>query len=333
MDPLAADDPEQIDGYRLLSRLGAGGMGVVFHATAPDGTPVAVKVIRAEYADDPDFRRRFAAEVAACRRVAGQCTARVLAADAAHRRPYLVTEFVAGPNLAEQVTIQGPLPAGPLRALAIGLAEALTAIHAAGLVHRDLKPSNVLLSPTGPKVIDFGIAAAADASAVTRSGVHLGSPGWMAPEEASSGGGRDPAIDVFAWGLVVAYAATGRPPFGQGRYDAVVYRIVHAEPDLAGFEPPLDTHVRQALAKDPAERPTAPRLLADLLGEPTLDPARPVTTVLARAVSTVLARDWTLTLTQPGADPVGESGQVADVSSRSPMPKRVSIFRRRRPRR
>jgi serine/threonine protein kinase len=197
MDALGPGDPTEIGGHRLVDRLGAGGMGVVYRGITADGEPVAIKVIREEYADDREFRQRFAAEVAACRAVTGRCTARVLAADATAASPYLVTEFVAGQTLSEHVAEHGPLPTIPLRALALGLAEALGAIHATGLVHRDLKPSNVLLSARGPKVVDFGIAAAADGTAVTRSGQLLGSPGWMAPEQIS-GHGVGPALDVFS---------------------------------------------------------------------------------------------------------------------------------------
>ena len=261
---LKPGDPTEIGGHRVVGRLGAGGMGVVYRAITADGEPVAIKVIRDEYADDPEFRRRFAAEVTACQKVAGPCTARVLAADATAATPYLVTEFVAGQSLSEHVADHGPLSSAPLRRLALGLTRALEAIHATGLVHRDLKPSNVLLSTEGLKVVDFGIAAAADGSAVTRSGQLQGSPGWMAPEQIS-GDGVGPALDVFSWGLVVGYAATGRPPFGVGRPDVVLYRIVHTEPDLAGLDPFLAPLVDRAVAKNPADRPTVPELLTEIL--------------------------------------------------------------------
>ena len=288
MDALGPGDPTEIGGHRLVGRLGAGGMGVVYRAITADGEPVAIKVIRGEYADDPEFRRRFAAEVAACQKVTGDCTARVLAADATATTPYLVTEFVAGQSLSERVAERGPLSSKPLRALALGLAQALEAIHATGLVHRDLKPSNVLLSAQGLKVVDFGIAAAADGTAVTRSGQLQGSPGWMAPEQIF-GHGVGPALDVFSWGLVVGYAATGRPPFGVGRSDVVLYRIVHTDPDLTGLDPFLAPLVDRAVAKNPADRPTVPELLAEVLhgrppGAPGPSPqtSRPGQNVLAR---------------------------------------------------
>jgi serine/threonine protein kinase len=273
--------------YRPLERLGEGGMGVVYRAVAPSGATVAVKLIRPEFAADAEFRTRFAREVAASRRVSGHCTARLLDADTTGATPYLVTEFVDGPNLAQHVAANGPMHGGALRALAAGLAEALHAIHAAGLTHRDLKPGNVLLAPTGPKVIDFGIAATADSTAMTRSGTLLGSPGWLAPEQLEHGS-KEPPVDVFAWGLLVAYAASGVNPYGEGRPDEVVYRVLHQGPDLRDVDPDLNAVVAAALARDPQERPTSDALLTALFDGAPADPAA--------AVTVLIAREWTRVL-------------------------------------
>jgi len=257
-------EPEWLGPYRLRRRLGAGGMGVVYlgdHA----GSPVAIKVLRPELAADPAFRARFRREVEAAARVAGARTARVLDADGDGPSPYLVTEYVEGPTLCEAVASGGPFRGRRLASLAAGVAEALAAIHAHGLVHRDLKPSNVLLSPTGPKVIDFGIARAVDATALTRTGLRFGTPAWMAPEQLQDHP-VTPAADVFAWGGLVAFAATGRPPFGSGAAEAVAYRIIHEAPQLGALPGPLRTLVEAALAKDPGGRPPARELLHRLDG-------------------------------------------------------------------
>jgi len=195
--PLQQTDPAWVGRYRLVARLGAGGMGVVYLAETRDGQPVAVKVLRPELADNPEFRTRFGREVTALTRIQGMCTVRVIEADTEAPKPFLVTEYADGPSLSEYVDARGPLDPQMLYGLATGLAEALTAIHAAGIVHRDLKPSNVLLSQDGPKVIDFGIAQALDATSVTRTGIMVGSPGFMAPEQVTGRPGQ-PA-DVFAW--------------------------------------------------------------------------------------------------------------------------------------
>src|SRR5258707_1157330 len=217
--PLRNGDPARIGRYRLSARLGAGGMGVVYLGTARDGSLAAIKVLRSELADDAEFRARFRREVAALERVSGICTVRVIEADTESDRPFLTTEYAAGPTLAEHVRDFGPLAPPMLYGLATGLAEALTAIHAAGIVHRDLKPGNVLLTRDGPKVIDFGIAQALDFTSVTRTVLSVGSPGFMAPEQVRGQAGQ-PA-DVFAWALTVAYAASGQPPFGTGTPDAI----------------------------------------------------------------------------------------------------------------
>ena len=217
--PLRAGDPVRIGHYRLTARLGSGGMGVVYLGLGWEGSQVAVKVLRPELADDLDFRRRFRREVSALLRVRGVCTVRVIEADTESPRPFMVTEYAEGPSLAEYVDSYGQLGPDMVYGLATGLAEALTVIHAAGIVHRDLKPSNVILTDGGPKVIDFGVAQALDALPMTRTGMMVGSPGFMAPEQISGHPGQ--AADVFVWGVTVAYA----PPGGHrsARADAAVW--------------------------------------------------------------------------------------------------------------
>jgi Protein kinase domain len=234
-------------------------MGVVYLGVAGDRSQVAVKVLRPELADDPDFRRRFRREVSALMRVKGVCTVRVIEADTESPRPFMVTEYAEGPSLAEYIDSHGLIGPDMLYGLATGLAEALTVIHEAGIVHRDLKPSNVILTAAGPKVIDFGIAQALDATSMTRTGMMVGSAGFMAPEQIS--GRPGPAADIFVWGLTVAYATTGQPPFGTGDSHAVLYRVMHGDPDIAGVPDPLRPLVAAALTKDPGQRPTAQQLL------------------------------------------------------------------------
>jgi serine/threonine protein kinase len=264
MADLLASDPTEIGPYRLLGRIGTGGMGVVYLVVGPDGSQAALKLIRAELADDPAFRAWFRREVEAGQRVGGVCNAKYLAADLDAERPYLVTEYVAGGNLADFVATNGPLPGDQAVSLAVGLAEALVAMSSVGVIHRDLKPSNVLMGATGPKVVDFGIVHAADGTALTQTGLTVGSPSWMAPEQAIGQSGSA-AIDVFSWGATVAFASTGRSPFGEGRPDAVLYRVVHEPPDLVGLDPRLEPLVRQALEKDPERRPTPDNLLLGLV--------------------------------------------------------------------
>jgi serine/threonine protein kinase len=255
-------------------------MGVVYRGRATDGSPVAVKVVREDVAADPDFRARFRREVRAARAVVGTCTARLLDADADAPRPWLATEYVDGPTLADAVARSGPFPPGPALALGVGLAEALAATHAAGVVHRDLKPANVILGPDGPKLIDFGIAAMAGATHLTRTGLAIGTPGFMAPEQIALDAPIGPATDVFAWGLTVAFAATGRPPFGSSEYpQALLYKVVHGEPDLDGLPDALAGAVHAATARDPAGRPSPDRLLR-MLVPGDADPYHAATTVL-----------------------------------------------------
>ncbi|MFD6109615.1 serine/threonine-protein kinase [Streptomyces yangpuensis] len=260
-EPLGPDDPTTVAGYRLGARLGAGGMGKVYLSHTPGGRPVAIKVIRPEFAEDPEFRRRFAQEIRSAQRVQGLYTAPVIDADTDGPRPWLATAYVPGPSLATAVSAHGALPVETVLLLVAGIAEALQVIHGAGIVHRDLKPSNVLLASDGPRVIDFGIAHAADATSLTGSGVFVGTPSFMAPEQAS-GRGVGPATDVFALGLIAAYASVGAPPFGEGPSHGVLYRIVHEEPELSGVPPRLSELVIRCLAKDPAARPSVAEVIA-----------------------------------------------------------------------
>ncbi len=278
LKPLTPDDPREVAGYRLLGRLGAGGMGVVYLGQALDDDgpsgQVAVKLVRSELADDPGFRARFQREVAAARRVSGACVVNVLAADPDDETPYMVSEYIKGPDLATLVERYGPLDPRRQHALAAGLAEALLSIHSVGLVHRDLKPANVLCAPRGLKVIDFGIASATDGASLTRTGLLVGSTGWMAPEQVH-GAKVLPLTDVFCWASVVYFAATGRPPFGEGSPAAVLYRVVANEPDLTDpkIEPRLKPVLAAAFAKEPQRRPAAPDLLSYLLPRRDAAPA------------------------------------------------------------
>jgi len=344
VEPLDEDDPETLGPYVLLGRLGQGGMGTVYlgRHVAPEtgGVPtpataaaggfgppshggadgvvdpgaqdgpvgggplVAVKMIRPDLAREPEFRERFGREATAARRVARFCTAEVLDVDVESRRPYLVTEYIEGRSLAAAVRADGPLPSAEVERLAVAVASALTAIHAAGLVHRDLKPGNVMLSPSGARVIDFGIARALDA-ATTFTHTGLGTPAFMAPEQAL-GGVVAAAADIYAWGGVVLFAATGRLPHGDGPSPVVLYRAVNEEPDLTGLEPGLRQLVARAMAKDPKRRPTAQELLLHLVGARPLDgldrgspddvlagPARTASDLdEARALAAEIARDF-----------------------------------------
>ncbi|RMI38131.1 serine/threonine-protein kinase [Streptomyces triticirhizae] len=272
MEPLTAGDPPSVGPYRLLGRLGAGGMGEVFLGRGPGGRLTAVKLIHAQLAADAEFRRRFQREVAAARRVSADWTAPVLDSDTTSAVPWVATGYLPGPSLQQVVDdIFGPLPEETVWSLAHGLARALADIHRAGLVHRDLKPSNVLVTLEGPRVIDFGIARAVDASQVTRTGSLVGSPGFMPPEQI-----RDESLtgaaDVFALGAVLGFAATGVAPFSAGRppVHTALYRVVHEEPELGPDDGPLTGALRElvarCLAKDPAERPSVAEVVGATAG-------------------------------------------------------------------
>ena len=241
-------------------------MGVVYLAESSTGALAAVKIIRPDMLEVDEFRRRFVREVQLARSVTGPFTARLLDFDLEGSTPFLATEYVAGPTLRRAVELRGRLESDQLLALATGLLDALSAIHAAGVIHRDLTPNNVLLSAVGPKVIDFGVAHAVEATSMTQTGNVMGTLAWMSPEQAQ-GHRVTAASDMFSWGLLVAYAGTAVPPFGTGGAHAILYRVVHDEPNLTGLDSALFGAVKAALAKDPAQRPTAAQHLQSLLSE------------------------------------------------------------------
>ncbi|MBT2392804.1 protein kinase [Streptomyces sp. ISL-1] len=256
MQPLDPGEPQSIGAYRLLGRLGAGGMGRVYLGRSAGGRTVAVKVVHPHFALDEEFRARFRREVEAARRVGGQWTAPVLDADPEAPVPWVATGYVAGPALSQAVADHGPLPIRSVRVLGVGLAEALAAVHGLELVHRDVKPSNVLLTLDGPRLIDFGIARATDGTAsLTSTGVSVGSPGYMSPEQIL-GKAVTGAADVFSLGAVLVYAALGAAPFPGDSSAALLYKVVHEEPELGSLEGDLRELVADCLAKDPAARPT-----------------------------------------------------------------------------
>ncbi|MFG2513719.1 serine/threonine-protein kinase [Streptomyces sp. NPDC048584] len=256
---LRREDPRVVGSFRLHRRLGAGGMGVVYLGSDKKGQRVALKVIRPDLAEDQEFRSRFAREVSAARRIRGGCTARLVAADLDADRPWFATQYVPGPSLHDKVADEGPLVAADVAAVGAALSEGLVAVHEAGVVHRDLKPSNILLSPKGPRIIDFGIAWATGASTLTHVGTAVGSPGFLAPEQVR-GAAVTPATDVFSLGATLAYASMGDSPFGHGSSEVMLYRVVHEEAQLHGVPDALAPLVRACLAKDPEERPSTLQL-------------------------------------------------------------------------
>jgi len=348
--PLQKGDPEQLGQYRLVGRIGRGGMGTVYLAESGRGERAAVKVINLDLAHDDAFRLRFRREVESARRVRRFCTAPVLDAQLDGEPLFIVTEYVDGPNLDEFIRSSGPMRGSSLEHLAVGVATALTAIHGASVIHRDLKPANVLLSSVGPRVIDFGIARALDSVAeATRTGQFVGTPAYMAPE-VIEGKPATAASDVFAWGCVVAYAGTGRAPFAAPTVPAVMYQIMHAEPTLEGIDPGLREVVERALAKDPAQRPSAQELLDRLVGHDHADTAQvaenvrrtwpsepPPTAPMTQAPPPYRTRQdipptMAQTMPHPGAPgPMGPgSGQGPTVAPRpprrSPRPRRVMVL-------
>ncbi|MFF9487434.1 protein kinase [Streptomyces sp. NPDC014676] len=256
---LRREDPRVVGSFRLHRRLGAGGMGVVYLGSDKKGQRVALKVIRPDLAEDQEFRSRFAREVSAARRIRGGCTARLVAADLEADRPWFATQYVPGPSLHDKVADEGALSAADVAAVGAALSEGLVAVHEAGVVHRDLKPSNILLSPKGPRIIDFGIAWATGASTLTHVGTAVGSPGFLAPEQVR-GAAVTPATDVFSLGATLAYASMGDSPFGHGSSEVMLYRVVHEEAQLHGVPDALAPLVRACLAKDPEERPSTLQL-------------------------------------------------------------------------
>jgi Tol biopolymer transport system component len=264
MEALRPGDPGSVGSYRLVGRLGVGGMGQVFLAQTPGGRKVAIKVIHPGHTQDAQFRVRFAREIEAARLVGGFHTAVVVDADPDADPPWMATAYIDGPSLEDAVGRNGPLPPDRVRVLGAGLAEGLAAIHACGLVHRDLKPGNVILSEDGPRIIDFGIARAADQTKLTTAGVLIGTLAYISPEQLGGEEAR-PASDVFALGGVLAFAATGRSPFGGGVAAAVIQGILSQQPDLAGLaDEQLRLLIADCLAKSPGDRPTLPAILANL---------------------------------------------------------------------
>jgi predicted Ser/Thr protein kinase len=283
VQPLTAEDPRRLGPFELTGRLGEGGQGVVYLGRGPQGEQVAVKLLHQALTTDSDARTRFLREVSVAQRVARFCTAPVLHADLAGSRPYIVSEYVPGPSLRRLVDTEGPRRGAALERLAVSTATALSAIHRAGILHRDFKPANVLMGPEGPVVIDFGIARALDSPGTTATGTSVGTPSYLAPEQLS-GAEATPAVDVFAWGVTMVFAATGTPAFGQDSIPVVMNRILTVEPDLSRLDPgPLRDLIAACLAKDPARRPTAEQLVGHLtsgtapaLGAPHPGPAGPL---------------------------------------------------------
>ncbi|WP_405145073.1 serine/threonine protein kinase [Sphaerisporangium sp. NBC_01403] len=302
--PLQRHDPAKVGPYRLAGRLGAGGMGIVYVGVDAAGQRAAVKLIHNMHAADQEFRTRFRREIAMLRRVQGTCCVRILTADPEADQPWLSTEYISGRTLDEHVRVHGPLSGDELFGLAAGLAEALVAVHAAGVVHRDLKPSNVMLSPAGPRLVDFGIARSLDATSLTGTGLVIGSPGWVSPEE-YVGGPTGPAADVYGWALVVVYAATGVQPYGTGRPEVLALKVMNEVVDTGRLPEELRPTVDRALAKSPDARPTLDEVLAvvanawrDQHGETATKMWDPAADVTAR-----LDRTWTFHVEDAAAWP------------------------------
>ncbi|HEU5159314.1 MAG TPA: serine/threonine-protein kinase [Streptosporangiaceae bacterium] len=272
--PLERGDPASLGQYEVVGRLGAGGQGAVYLGRAPQGEPVAIKLLHAQMTADSAARARFAREVSAAQKVAPFCTARILEYDVHGDQPYIVSEYIDGPSLHDVVMRDGPRGAADLERLAIGTATALAAIHESGIVHRDFKPNNVLLADDGPRVVDFGIARHFDTqeSAVTATGMVVGTPGYLAPEQLT-GHQLGPGVDIFAWGTTMVFAATGRSPFDADSLPVIINRILNEHPDLSALPGPLRGLVERCLRKDPGRRPTAIHLLQELLAQAGAAPA------------------------------------------------------------
>src|SRR6185437_2479594 len=307
MEPLTAEDPRQVSVYLLQARLGAGGMGRVYLGSSPGGRAVAVKVVHPELARDPEFMARFRREVEAASSVSGVYTAPVVGAGPDDSPPWLATAYVPGPSLADLVRGAGLLPEAAVWRLAGGLTEALQAIHGRGLVHRDLKPGNILVAADGPRVIDFGISRALHEAGITGTRTTMGTPAYMSPEQAG-GGEIGPSSDVFALGSVLAFAATGTAPFDGGAPLSVIYRIVHAEPDLSALPPALGRLIGGCLAKDPAARPSLSDLLAAVTAGAAAFPPNAPGRYWPEPVAGVIARQAASVPFTPGGYPVTPSG-------------------------
>ncbi|AQT73845.1 serine/threonine-protein kinase [Streptomyces sp. fd1-xmd] len=325
MHPLEAGEPRTIGAYRLLGRLGAGGMGRVYLGRSAGGRTVAVKIVHPHFASDEEFRARFRREVEAARRVGGEWTAPVLDADPEAPVPWVATGYVAGPSLARALAAHGPLPEPSVRAVGAGLARALVAVHGLGLVHRDVKPSNVMLALDGPRLIDFGIARAMDGTAsLTSTGVSVGSPGYMSPEQIL-GKGITGAADVFSLGAVLAFAATGRPPFTGDNSATLLYKVVHEPPEL-GDLPAGDLRdlIEACLAKAAADRPAPEAVaaaLAGALGAPGWLPAPLVEEASRAAVALLdLDADSPEGAAAGGPAPAGAGAGAAPEAASGPVP-------------
>ncbi|MEU4626480.1 serine/threonine-protein kinase [Actinoplanes sp. NPDC023801] len=315
--PLRPGDPATLGRYELVGRLGEGGMGTVFLGREPGGRQVAIKMVRPEFAHDAEFRGRFRSEVNRAKQVPPFSTAEVLDADPDHEPPYLVVEYVDGPSLAAEIRATGPLTETAVHGVAVGIATALTAIHGAGVIHRDLKPGNVLFARGGIKVIDFGIARAFEATSQhTRTDQLVGTVAYMAPERFDPADGRPvtAAADIFAWGAVVAFAATGRTPFAAESAPATAMRILTQEPDLNGVPFSLRGAVERALAKEPGDRPTARELLDLVLAgaTPPLPPALAGPTVPTPALPAPAPSASALSAPAPSAPAPPAPEQVPD---------------------
>lgn len=305
MKPLSVNDPRTIGEFRLRARLGAGGMGQVYLGFSPAGRAVAVKVVHAHIADDPAFIERFRREVDAASKVSGMYAAAVVASGVADNPPWLATAYVPGPSLAVLVDDSGPLPEEAVWRLAAGLTEALRNVHAVGLVHRDLKPLNVLIADDGPRVIDFGISRAFEGTQLTSSGMLVGTPGYMSPEQVD-GEPAGPASDVFALGCVLAYAAAGKPAFGTGSVAQIMYRVTSADPDLGPVSPQLRPVIESCLQKSPGQRPGLAELAA------TIAAARP-------AAEPMLGSFWPESVARRiAAAQAGAAPEVLDAAVRTP---------------
>ncbi|WP_328544732.1 protein kinase domain-containing protein [Streptomyces europaeiscabiei] len=326
VEPLGLADPAEISGYVLRGKLGEGGMGSVYLSHSRGGQPVALKVIRQEFAQDPEFLRRFAREVQAARRVQGAYTAAVLDSSTEGPQPWLASAYVPGPSLARAVFEHGPLSLRTVLLLTAGVAEALQAIHAVDVVHRDLKPTNVLLAADGPRVIDFGIARSTDATALTGTDMRLGTPAYMSPEQAE-GKPVTSALDVFALGLLAHFASTGGHPFGEGGGHALLYRIVAQEPDLAECPEPLRPLIARCLAKEPTDRAALSEIIEEChriaaaegttltRGEDWWQPA-PVASPVAECMSQHLVAS--LPPAPPSYRPTAKDGQPQEPAARDP---------------